>query len=158
MNKKDIDRKEFLRTAGSVALFATLGIAFKGCDVADSGADDDNGNGNGSEGIIIDGNTIILNLQDPELENLRSAGGWMLISAANTLVVNIDGDFFRAFSSVCPHAGCADSWQYANSRFRCTCHNSIFENNGTRVSGPATSDLTEFQVARDNDTVTITRS
>lgn len=162
MNTNDIDRKEFLKTAGSVALFAALGISLSSCGVTDSNSDDNgnnnNNNGGGVAGIVISGNTITLNLASSDIANLRSAGGWRLINQANTLVVNIDGTLFRAFSSVCPHAGCSDSWQYASNRFRCTCHNSVFENTGALVSGPATRDLTEFGVSRDGDTVVITRA
>ncbi|AXJ02163.1 Rieske [2Fe-2S] domain-containing protein [Cyclonatronum proteinivorum] len=165
------DRRTFLRTAGSAALFAFLGISLSSCGVTDSGAgNDDNQNGNGSGNgngtpppgaIVIEGNTITLNLSFSELENLRLAGGWRNISQARTLVVNVDGSLIRAFSAVCPHAGCADSWQYNNNRFVCTCHNSIFENSGQRVSGPANRNLTEFEVARDpqdENIVVITRS
>ncbi|MCH8487924.1 MAG: Rieske (2Fe-2S) protein [Candidatus Cyclonatronum sp.] len=162
------DRRTFLRTAGSAALLAFLGISLSSCGVTDSGADDNgNGNGNGNGGdtppgaIVIQGNTITLNLSASELENLRLAGGWLNITQARTLVVNVDGSLIRAFSAVCPHAGCADSWQYNNNRFVCTCHNSIFENSGQRVSGPANRNLTEFAVerdAQDENIVVITRS
>lgn len=156
-----MDRKAFLRTAGSAALFAALGITFSSCNVSDSGTGSDNNNGNNNgggsvSGIVISGNTITLNLAAAEISNLRSAGGWRLINQANTLVVNIDGTLFRAFSSFCPHRGCNDSWQYASNRFRCTCHNSVFENTGVLVSGPATSNLIEFGVNRTGDIVTIT--
>lgn len=158
------DRRTFLRTAGSAALFAFLGISLSSCGVTDSGADDNNDGGNGAPptgAIVIQGNTITLNLGASELENLRVAGGWRNISQARTLVVNVDGQLIRAFSAVCPHAGCADNWQYNNNRFVCTCHNSIFENSGQRVSGPANRDLTEFAVQRDAanpNIVVITRS
>jgi len=161
MDTKDIDRKQFLRTAGSVALFAALGISFSSCNVTDSNNNNNNNGNNGGgsvTGIVISGNTITLNLASSDIANLRTAGGWRLINEANTLVVNIDGTLFRAFSSVCPHAGCSDSWQYASNRFRCTCHNSVFENTGALVSGPATRNLTEFGVSRDGDTVVITRA
>ena len=146
---RGIDRKTFLRTAGSVALFAALGIQMKSCDVADSNGDDD------IQGITIDGNTITLNLASDDLSVLNNQNGWMHIAQAGILVVNVDGDLLRAFSDACPHAGCRDSWNFANQRFVCTCHNSIFEKNGSRVSGPATRDLTEWPVQKDGNIVTI---
>lgn len=164
MSKKGIDRSTFLKTAGSAALFAALGITFTGCGGSDSvtGSDtNDNGNnnnGNGGSGISISGNVVTLDLQASNLSGLRVSGGWLLIAEALVLVVNIDGDFIRAFSSVCPHEGCTTDWSFANNRFRCNCHNSVFENDGTFVAGPAGQDLQEFQVERDGDIVTITKS
>ncbi len=159
---KPIDRKQFLKTAGSTALFAFLGIKLVGCDVTSSSDEpdpDENGNGNGDDitDIIIDGNTVTLNLDAPTLAELRNAGGWMVIGQAALIVVNIDGNLIRAFTNVCPHAGCNDSWQYNNERFICTCHNSTFQNDGTFVSGPAGRDLPEFSVDRDENIVTITK-
>lgn len=159
-----IDRKQFLRTAGSTALFAFLGINLVSCDVTSSNGDiDENGddNENGDNGditpIIIEGNTVILNLEANSLAPLRSEGGWMVLSQASVIVVNIDGALIRAFTDVCPHASCRNNWQYNNERFVCTCHNSVFENDGTFVSGPAGRDLPEFDVERDGNIVTITK-
>ncbi len=160
LNSK-IDRKQFLRTAGSTALFAFLGISLVGCDVTsangDTEPDDDNGDDGEITPIVIDGNTVTLNLEAESLASLRTEGGWMVLSQASVIVVNIDGNLIRAFTDVCPHASCRDNWQYNNNRFVCTCHNSIFENNGNFVSGPAGRDLPEFSVSRNGNIVTITK-
>lgn len=153
-------RRDFLKTAGSVALFAALGISLASC----SSQSEDNSNivggggGGGSSsanGIIIDGNTITLNLSHSSLQGLRTAGGWLLIVDAQTLTVNIDGTLIRAFTSICPHAQCDRNWSYSNNQFICSCHDSRFTNAGVRVSGPAPRNLTEFDVSRDGDTVVI---
>ncbi len=156
--RNGMDRKEFLRTAGSTALFAFLGISLASCDVTSSNDDElpENGNNN-NEAITIDGNTVRLNLDDDSLSPLRQAGGWMVLGQASVIVVNIDGDLIRAFTDVCPHASCRNNWQYQNQRFICTCHNSVFENDGSFVSGPAGRDLPEFAVQRQGNIVTITK-
>lgn len=154
-------RKDFLRTAGSTVLFAALGISVASCSsVTDAG---DNGTGGeidptdpGSP-ITIDGNTITLDLGSDELANLREQGGWLLIGDANTLVVNVDGELIRAFTSVCTHAGCSTNWQFNGSRFTCTCHNSQFNTSGEVVQGPANRDLDEFSVEIDGNEVIITK-
>ena len=155
-------RKDFLKTAGSTALFATLGIGLYGCGDSTSAMDEvipptetDNED-NGIE-ITNSGNTVTLDLSNSRLENLKASGGWLLITAANTLVVNVDGSTIRSFTSVCTHAGCSTDWQFSNNRFECTCHGSRFDTNGGVVRGPATSDLREFSVAQDGDTVTINK-
>lgn len=157
--RNGMDRKEFLRTAGSTALFAFLGISLASCDVTSSSDDELPANGNNGDngGITIDGNTVRLNLDDDALSSLRQEGGWMVLGQASVIVVNIDGNLIRAFTDVCPHASCRNNWQYQNQRFICTCHNSVFENDGSFVSGPAGRDLPEFAVQRQDNIVTITK-
>ncbi|MDI6402493.1 Rieske (2Fe-2S) protein [Balneolaceae bacterium ANBcel3] len=155
-----INRKQFLRTAGSTALFAFLGIHLTGCDVTSSSSSDDREPENGNDedsAVSVDGNIVTLNLDADSLSALRSAGGWMLLSQASVIAVNIDGTLIRAFTDVCPHASCRDGWGYSNERLVCSCHNSVFENDGTFVSGPAGRDLPEFSVERKGNVVTITK-
>lgn len=145
-----IDRKTFLRTAGSAALFAAMGIGLTGCGVSDSNDD--------SSDLEIDGNTVRLNLASSDYAMLNNQNGWIRIGGrAGLLLVNVDGTLIRAFSQVCPHQGCSDAWAYSNQRFTCQCHNSVFENTGARVSGPATADLTEYSVSRSGDMLTVTK-
>ncbi len=47
------------------------------------------------------------------------------------------GDAVRAFSTVCPHTGCAVDWDAAARRYQCPCHDSVFDASGARLSGPA---------------------
>jgi cytochrome b6-f complex iron-sulfur subunit len=148
-------RRQFLKTAGSAALLATLGIVLPGCSDDSNnviGPDDEQG------GIEISGNTIRLNLRSPDVARLGDSGGWLLILPAQTLAVNIDGAQIRAFTSICTHANCDRNWNYVGQQFVCSCHGSRFSNAGRVVQGPATRDLTEFAVSRDGDVVTITKS
>jgi len=43
---------------------------------------------------------------------------------------------FKALSTKCPHLGCSIHWEDANQRFRCPCHEGIFDKEGRAVSGP----------------------
>lgn len=147
-----ISRKQFLKTAGSASLFATLGISLASCDVTDSNNDVEDQE---SDAVTIENGTVVLDINDETLESLQNEGGFLRITAASLLVVNVDGDLIRAFSDVCPHAGCQDDWDYSNQHFICNCHGSRFENDGTVVQGPANQDLTEYDVSRDGGTVTI---
>lgn len=154
--KGTFSRKDFLRTAGSTALFATLGIGFFGCSSKVTGNEPEQVEEPG-EAIQVDGNTITIDLEQPEVAGLRSAGGWLLINQANTLVVNVDGDVIRAFTSVCTHAQCSDSWDFNSNEFICNCHFSTFDTSGRVTSGPATQDLEEYSVSRDVNIVTIVK-
>lgn len=162
MNRdKSITRKDFLKTAGSTALFATLGIGFYGCSTS---TDSMNGNGqtpppSGDDAITISdgGNTITIDLSESSVSELNEQGGWLLVGDANTLVVNVDGETIRAFTSVCTHQGCSTNWVFSDSFFECTCHGSRFTTAGQVARGPANSDLEEFSVARNGDLITINK-
>lgn len=43
---------------------------------------------------------------------------------------------FIALSSTCPHLGCQVSWQTAQDRFFCPCHNGTFDAQGRGTGGP----------------------
>lgn len=155
-------RKDFLRTAGSTLLFASLGIGLTSCgnvtDSVDSNTPDIDTSDPDSP-ITIDGNTITLDLSHMDLENLKSEGGWVLIRDANTLVVNVDGETIRAFTSVCTHAGhnCSTNWVFNGELFTCRCHNSKFNTSGGVVDGPATRNLQEFSTMLEDNILTITK-
>ncbi len=166
-----IDRGTFLRTAGSAALFAALGITLPGCgggDPVSPGAPvtppitPPTGPGGTTAGLSLSGNVLTIDLREGSFTGLQSSGGWTVINLqvsgrqVNLLAVNVDGTTIRAFSSICPHAGCSTNWQYANDRFRCTCHDSVFENSGRRVSGPATRNLAEFSASRSGTSLAVT--
>ena len=48
-----------------------------------------------------------------------------------------DGDKVTAFSTVCPHAGCAVDWESEHGTFACPCHGSVFSRDGKTQSGPS---------------------
>lgn len=153
-------RRKFLKSAGSTALFASLGSSFfLSCDDTEDviNPDDNSGNNTSENGFTVDGNTYTIELNHPSFSVLKSAGGWYLFNEGGMLLVNVGQDVIRAFSNSCPHAGCSSSWKYSNENFTCTCHTSIFTNEGTWVSGPANSDLNSYSASRDNDTLTVTK-
>lgn len=168
---RGMDRRTFLHSAGSASLLAFLGISLAACGESSPTSPGDDREvsppppttGDDDDGPIqVSGNQVIFELEDESLSGLLAEGGWMRVGAVggqtvNLLVVNVGGGTIRAFSAVCPHAGCADAWRYTNQRFRCTCHDSVFENDGTRVSGPAPRNLTEFDTSLSDNVLTVTR-
>lgn len=66
------------------------------------------------------------------------------------------GDKVEAFSSVCPHAGCAVDWDAQKTCFACPCHASVFGADGERRSGPAPRGLDRLDCAVENDQVRVT--
>lgn len=153
-DNEELSRSEFLKTAGSTALFAFLGVGFYGCTnrVTDSTIEAIEEE---SEAVTLEGNRVILNLDHPDLEDMNNAGGWRLITQASALVINVDGVTIRAFTSVCTHAQCSTSWNFRDGEFICGCHLSRFNTNGEVTRGPAVADLEEFDVVRDEQIITI---
>lgn len=73
-----------------------------------------------------------------------------LPDGTNALVANT-GDEVVALSNVCPHLGCKVHWEEGNARFVCPCHQGIFDQDGTALSGPPADEgqrLTRHQVVR----------
>ncbi|TVQ05488.1 MAG: Rieske (2Fe-2S) protein [Balneolaceae bacterium] len=157
--KEDINRKTFLRQAGSVALFMALGLPFYSCD-STSAADDSSERTveSSAEGITVNGNRITIDLNSSAGQLISEESGWLLIRDQRTLVVNADGNLIRSFTSVCTHAGCSTNWRFQNRQFVCTCHGARFDTGGAVVRGPATRDLPEFTVSREEDQLTIETS
>ena len=64
------------------------------------------------------------------------------------LVVQVERGQFRAFSAVCPHAGCTVQFDGTNEVFACPCHGSVFNaTTGAVLQGPATTGLSPIPVA-----------
>ena len=150
-------RRKFLKSAGSTALFASLGSSFFiSCDDTEEVIIPDDNDNNSENGFTVDGDTYTIDLDHPDFSVLNLVGGWLLFNEGGMILVNVGQDIIRAFSNSCPHQGCRTSWKYSNNNFTCTCHNAVFTNLGERISGPAPSDLTSYSVVRDNDIITIT--
>jgi len=56
------------------------------------------------------------------------------------------GDKVIALSTVCPHAGCAVDWDEKGAAFVCPCHDSRFDLDGERQSGPSPRPLDTLDV------------
>lgn len=153
-------RRDFLRTASASAVMAVLGISITGCSDGSNpvGAEppEEEPPANSPSGITIDGNEVILDLTADATQDLTSAGGFLLISQADVMTINVDGTTIRAFTSICTHQQCTIN-SFSNDTFTCPCHGSQFNANGGVEQGPAATALTEFDVTRSGDTVTITK-
>lgn len=67
------------------------------------------------------------------------------VKIGSAWVVEIDGEL-HAFSSVCPHLGCAVDWSPEAGRFKCPCHRSAFAVDGTPEAGPAPRSLDTLEI------------
>ena len=60
-------------------------------------------------------------------------------------ILKHDDGSVTAFSSVCPHLGCAVDFRDAHDRFECPCHDAVFAKDGARISGPAKRGLFQLE-------------
>ena len=150
-------RRKFLEKAGVSLVLGTLGASFfTSCSTTED-ADPGNPNNppsNSGSGIVISGNTISIDLNTQVA--LKTSGNWLLISNARTLVANINNSYV-ALTSVCTHEGCTDNWSFANSRFTCTCHGSVFDPSGAVLNGPARTPLTVYTAVVSWSTLSISK-
>lgn len=151
-------RRQFIEKAGLATVMSTFGISFFTSCVSSEDPDDPTSTTppttTSPNGITISGNTVQVNLS---IQNkLAASGGWLLITSAKTLVANLNGTYV-ALTSVCTHSGCFDSWSFTNSRFTCTCHNSIFDTAGKVVQGPAGQPLDVYSTSVSGSTLTINK-
>jgi Rieske Fe-S protein len=66
--------------------------------------------------------------------------GWA-ISTKQEVVYVLPKHDHMVVSAICPHEGCPVLWDDQAKNFLCPCHDSRFSDRGTRLTGPASSDL-----------------
>lgn len=80
--------------------------------------------------------------------------GWSLERGERTVYV-LPGPERAVVSAVCPHEQCEVAWDAGAREFLCPCHDSRFGPDGSRLAGPAASDLKRFASRVDNDVLQI---
>jgi len=78
--------------------------------------------------------------------------GWSATTRGHSVFV-LPGEERRVVSAVCPHEGCEVEWSADQRQFLCPCHDSAFNPDGTRLSGPAQSDLARLPARVNGDTL-----
>jgi thiosulfate dehydrogenase (quinone) large subunit len=72
-------------------------------------------------------------------------------SGALAYVVQPVADTFRAFSAVCPHAGCQVGYSRSADEFVCPCHGARFDATGSVLQGPANRSLSAIAITKGTD-------
>ena len=158
-------RRDFLSWVGVGALAASLPMALAACNSGATTAESD-------QSTVAAGDGDSTNTAGTEIAD--SAGGFVPIGPVATLDDQgfiADEDFSAgpvmvirnpddpngviAVNSTCPHRGCIVEWAPADEQFQCPCHNSIFEPDGSFVSGPANNALDTFMAKVEGDQVLV---
>jgi len=77
-----------------------------------------------------------------KVENVRLGAAWLVRDGAAGV---------KAFSTTCPHLGCAVDFDPQVGSFRCPCHTSEFTVAGERTHGPAKRGLDPLEARVDDD-------
>lgn len=134
---------------------AGLAVALTACGT-DSGSSDSsntqagaNASSGGSSGSGSGGGTALAKTTDiPE-------GGGKIFKEQSVVVTQPAAGTFKAFSTKCPHQGCAVS-SIADGIIHCPCHGSEFSvEDGSVKKGPATSGLSAQKLTVSGDSITL---
>ncbi|WP_037870727.1 Rieske (2Fe-2S) protein [Streptomyces sp. SPB074] len=132
-------RRAFVAAAGASGLAALLAAC--GGSSGGSKAKDSSGTSGGGHGTTL-GSTADV----PE-------GGGKIFSDAKVVVTQPSKGEFKAFTSVCTHAGCQVAG-VSGGTINCACHGSKFSiEDGSVKHPPATSPLEELELKVTGDTI-----
>lgn len=103
------------------------------------------------ERFAIDAPPRRIDLVAPILKDGWAAARDVLIGAAYVRRTGPNPADIDARSAICPHLGCAVSFDAAQKNYLCPCHNSRFAIAGAKLSGPSERGLDDLpvQLARD---------
>lgn len=65
------------------------------------------------------------------------------------------GETLHAYSSVCPHLGCAVDYEAEGTRFGCPCHHSAFTLDGKVQGGPAPRPMDQLELEEKDGMVSV---
>ncbi|WP_276364257.1 Rieske (2Fe-2S) protein [Daejeonella sp. H1SJ63] len=134
-----MERKDFLAalglSAGSLVITSCLGACGKG----DTGSPTTN-----NPTPTIPGSKVDFTL-DVSTNTDISTRGWTIM---NSVIIAKNGSSYIALSSVCTHQGNPLTYNSSNNTFPCSltdaAHGSVFDSNGAKVQGPATSNVKKY--------------
>lgn len=142
-----MERKDFLAAlglgAGSLVISSCLGA----CGKSETGTPD--------PATPTPGNKIDFTLNVSSNTDINSKG-WTIM---NNIIIARNGSNYLALSSSCTHQGNPVTYNPANNNFPCSLtgagHGSIFDSNGNRIQGPATSALKKYSTTLTGTTLRV---
>ena len=79
------------------------------------------------------------------IESVKVGSAWVLNN----------GGKLTAYSTVCPHLGCAIDYEAASGKFKCPCHRSAFGTNGAVEDGPSPRPMDTLDVKEEGGLLSI---
>jgi len=153
--KVELERRDFIKKIGKFAIVSPFVLSsILACSDDDANDDLMDGEMDGElEAIKFSDGQISLNLD--LLDELNQPGGWLIIDERKVLILNTGDGEFSALSSICTHQQCDNNWTFKEGILNCTCHNSLFETDGSIISGPANTPLASYDTSQVDNLLTI---
>ena len=132
------DRRTFLAGAAIAGVAVTAGCANVG---------------------TVDTNSVPTSKDSSGATTLKTSeipvNGGVIIATDKVVITQPEAGVFKAFSSVCTHAGCSVT-EVSNNEIHCPCHGCKFDAaTGKVLGGPATAPLAKKTVADNGGTLTL---
>ena len=135
-----MERKEFISFlglgAGSLIISSCLGACGKSDSGSPAPAPTPGSNGKVDFTVDVSTNSDIL------------SKGWTI---QNRIIIDKNGAAYIALSSICTHQQNSLTYSPTNNTFPCSlqdaAHGSVFDANGAKIKGPATSDLKKYNTS-----------
>jgi menaquinol-cytochrome c reductase iron-sulfur subunit len=152
-------RRDFLKTVGIGGIGLGLGAVAGAPAVAFVAYPVFNVTVSGSGGFVKVGKAESFKPGQPVKVDLfadkRDAWNRILKVKVGSAWVLRQGDKLHAYSSVCPHLGCAVDYDNDVTKFKCPCHHSEFNLDGKVEGGPAPRALDMLELEEKDGTVTV---
>jgi cytochrome b6-f complex iron-sulfur subunit len=162
-------RREFFTWVGAGALATSLPMVLAACNTNDSAADSASPAADSASPETATATTDSAEPADmAQAANYTPVGsvadldaqGFLAdeaFAAGPVMVIRDPGntEALIAVDSRCTHQGCNVEWDSNDTTFVCPCHRSVFNPDGSVVSGPATAPLPNFEAIIDGDQVMV---
>lgn len=156
-----LDRRAFVGTTAAYFIASALAAACGGeatapqAPAAPGGTTPGGGTSPGGQaGVTISGTAVAVNVAQA---NIGTAGQFVILQAADAIVINVGTAGFVALSKTCTHSGCGLSGFNNGTGFlECNCHGSRFRTTGQVAVGPANAPLRSYPVTVDGGVVRFT--
>lgn len=86
--------------------------------------------------------------------SVERSAGWS-VGRREEAVYVLPGGARRVVSAVCPHEGCEVEWEPGARAFLCPCHDSRFDADGRRLTGPAERGLAQLPARLNGDVLEV---
>jgi menaquinol-cytochrome c reductase iron-sulfur subunit len=91
-----------------------------------------------------------------KLITVEQRDGWRkIVSEKAIYILPPKNGGARVLSPICPHLGCSIPWNEAKKEFICPCHDAVFAEDGSRISGPSPRSMDDLESKVEDGTLKV---